>query len=231
MENISTISIELGIRRMKNAGNKARCFESLDKTFSDIAHKRDIPTQISEEIINFIETTNDNTLKLPPQKIAWVKEWAQIKTEERLPFVDLSLREAIQRHINRSLELNDGVISTSKTNANINFKKELITAIYNKCNGMQWERITIDNFIDLLSSNGKNQSLIIKKNETNRTKCVFSKIANCIENKDTRKTWIEDIKNNIFEGVDFTKASLQTNKYSAGYSETDMKFKPFLDSL
>lgn len=79
MENISTISIELGIRRMKNAGNKARCFESLDKTFSDIAHKRDIPTQISEEIINFIETTNDNTLKLPPKKLHGLKNGHKLR--------------------------------------------------------------------------------------------------------------------------------------------------------
>jgi len=231
MENISAISIELGIRRMKNTRNKARCFESLDTTFSDIAYKRDVPTQISEEIINFIETTNNNALKLNPQKIAWVKEWAQIKTEERLPPVGLSLREVIQKHITRSEIIKQGRIDIPAANVSCDFKKELITAIYNKCNGVQWESITKDYFIDLLNSNGNNQSLSIMKNETNRTKCVFRKIANCIENKDTRKAWIEGIKNNIFDGVDFMKATLQTNKYSAGYSEIDVNFKPFLDRL
>lgn len=131
MENISTISIELGIRRMKNIGNKARCFESLDETFSDIAYKRDAHMQISEEIINFIETTNNNALKLNPQKIAWVKEWAQIKTEERLPPVGLSLREVIQKHITGSGIIKQGIIDIPAANVSSDYlpSKELLEFI------------------------------------------------------------------------------------------------------
>lgn len=132
MENISAISIELGIRRIKNAGNKARCFKSLDETFSDIAHKRDAPIQISEDIINFIETTNNNALKLNPQKIAWVKEWAQIKTEKHSPLIDpkyVSLRAVIQRFITKNHEENEtikqGIISVSTTDTNSDFQEEV----------------------------------------------------------------------------------------------------------
>lgn len=111
------------------------------------------------------------------------------------------------------------------------FNCDVISKIYNKCNGIQWEHITEKDFIILLNSNGENQSLSIKENEINRTKCVFRKIATCIKDKGIRKTWIEGIKKNIFEGVDFMKAAPQTNKCSGGYSETDIKFKSFLDSL
>lgn len=111
------------------------------------------------------------------------------------------------------------------------FDRSIIYKIYNKCNGVQWESITIDQFTNLLNSGGEYQSLTIKKNETNRTKCVFRKVSSCIGDTEDRKTWIEDIKTNIFNGTDFMKATLRTDTSCSGYSSIDDVFKGFVDSL
>lgn len=106
----------------------------------------------------------------------------------------------------------------------------IIQKVYEKCNGVQWENILIDNFIDLLNSNGENQSLIIRNKEINRTKVVFKMIAKNID-KAMLKEWIEGIEKNVFGGVEFMKSTLRTDKLSSGYSDKDVKFKPFIDSL
>ncbi|MBS5203405.1 MULTISPECIES: hypothetical protein [Bacteroides] len=111
------------------------------------------------------------------------------------------------------------------------FDEILISKVYNKCNGKQWENISKDDFINIIKSNGENNSLKIKDKEINRTKCIFKAIACRIEDREKRKLWIEGIKKHIFNDVDFMKATLQTNRYGAGYSELDVNFKPFLDNL
>lgn len=111
------------------------------------------------------------------------------------------------------------------------FDSTLSTKIYNSCNGNQWETIPMNDFTNLLTNNGIGQSFIIRKDEINRTKVVFRVIANRINDKNIRKEWIEDIKKNIFNSTDFTKATLRTDRTSGGYSSIDVEFKAFIDSL
>ena len=87
MEGISRIAIELCIIRIRQKMvNKDECFSILNDTFKDIHYRKGTPTQIYEEIINYVEITNDNTRKLNPQKIKWIEEWAKMKENELLPF-------------------------------------------------------------------------------------------------------------------------------------------------
>lgn len=81
------------------------CFSILNNILKDIHYRKGTPTQIYEEIINYAEITNDNTRKLNPQKIKWIEEWAKMKENELLPFVDrfrlTSTNETLRDYLNR----------------------------------------------------------------------------------------------------------------------------------
>lgn len=106
----------------------------------------------------------------------------------------------------------------------------LIEKIYRKCNGYLWDEIPKKDFITLLNSCGKSQSFTIKKNQINRTKVVFRRVAKNVD-KNVCKEWIKGIMENVFDGVEFMKSTLRTDKLSSGYSDEDVKFSLFLDSL
>lgn len=108
--------------------------------------------------------------------------------------------------------------------------KNLIRKIYNKCNNNQWNSISIDDFIRLLNCDNTIK-LSIKKNESNRTKVVFKNIANSIKDKGSRKKWIEFIKKEVFDNVDFMKATLRTDTSCEGYSQIDINFSSFIADL
>ena len=108
--------------------------------------------------------------------------------------------------------------------------KTLIRKIYNKCNNNQWNSIPIDDFIRLLNCDNS-ITLSIKKDEFNRTKVVFKNIANSIKDKGSRKKWIEFIKKEVFNNVDFMKATLRTDTSCEGYSQIDINFSSFIADL
>lgn len=106
MEGINSIAIELCIIRIRQKMvNKNMCFSILNNILKDIHYRKGTPTQIYEEIINYAEITNDNTRKLNPQKIKWIEEWAKMKENELLPFVDrfrlTSTNETLRDYLNR----------------------------------------------------------------------------------------------------------------------------------
>ena len=74
-------------------------------------------------------------------------------------------------------------------------------------------------------------TLSIKKDEFNRTKVVFKNIANSIKDKGSRKKWIEFIKKEVFNNVDFMKATLRTDTSCEGYSQIDINFSSFIADL
>lgn len=111
------------------------------------------------------------------------------------------------------------------------FNYDSVSKIYNKCDGKQWVHISEKNFMILLNSNGKDQSLNIKKREINRTKCIFKILANYIKDIDKRKIWIEGITKNIFNDVDFMRATLRTDKSRYDYSSIDAIFQESIDKL
>ena len=102
-----------------------------------------------------------------------------------------------------------------------------IKDIYNLCNSRQWESISLQEFNEVINSGGRTKSIIIIKNEINRTKCIFNMIKEYIEPHKS-KEWVESIKKNIFGNTDFTKATLRTNILNSGYSPVDVDF---LDSI
>lgn len=108
--------------------------------------------------------------------------------------------------------------------------KKLIRKIYNKCNNNQWNSISIDDFIRLLNCDNS-INLSIKKDELNRTKVVFKNIANSIKDKGSRKKWIEFIKKEVFNNVDFMKATLRTDTSCEGYSQIDINFSSFIADI
>ena len=139
----------------------------------------------------------------------------------------------IEKKVQPEKKIGDDSISNDadKDNAIFKLENETIAQIHNKCNGKQWEDISIESFINLLNSSGDNQSLTIKKDETNRTKYVFKIMASYIKDKNRRKIWIENIMKNIFNNVDFMRATLRTDKLSSGYSSIDAKFQEFFNDL
>lgn len=123
MEGINSILIELCIIRIRQKiVNKNTCFSILNNTFKDIPYRKGTPTQIYEEIINYVEITNDNTRKLNPQKIKWIEEWAKMKENELLPFVDRirltstneTLRDDLNRRNKEESPVVDGIIHIPK---------------------------------------------------------------------------------------------------------------------
>lgn len=108
--------------------------------------------------------------------------------------------------------------------------EELTKKIYSKCNKKQWDDISMKDFIKLLNCDNTIK-LSIKKNESNRTKVVFKNIANSIKDKGSRKKWIEFIKKEVFDNVDFMKATLRTDTSCEGYSQIDINFSSFIADL
>ena len=62
-------------------------------------------------------------------------------------------------------------------------------------------------------------------------KVVFKNIANSIKDKGSRKKWIEFIKKEVFNNVDFMKATLRTDTSCEGYSQIDINFSSFIADL
>lgn len=158
-------------------------------------------------------------------------QWYEDETQYVLD-IEKKTNDLGNMSISKELDTDDATSHCVENESNSIFQlnDKTIIEIHNKCNGEQWENILIDNFIDLLNSNGENQSLIIRNKEINRTKVVFRMIAKSID-KAMLKEWIEGIEKNVFGGVEFMKSTLRTDKLSGGYSDKDVKFKPFIDSL